>query len=88
MGNVLRRAKIGIYLDERLFVSLMVCHAISQFWLIFQTLFQNDLELVVNMKNWSVFANELNVSVIAICGVSEMTKMTYFLHKKHVFWRL
>ena len=84
----MRRAKIGIYLDERLFVSLMVCHAISQFWLIFQALFQNDLELVVNMKNWSVFANELNVSVIAICDVSEMTKMMYFLHKKYVFWRL
>ena len=76
MGNVLRRAKINVYLDERLVASLMVCHAISQFWLIFQALFQNDLELVVNMKNWSVFANELNVSVIAICGVSEMTKMT------------
>lgn len=76
MGNVLRRAKIGIYLDERLFVSLMVCHAISQFWLIFQALFQNDLELVVNMKNWSVFANELNVSVIAVCVISEMTKKT------------
>ena len=72
----MRRAKIGIYLDERLFVSLMVCHAISQFWLIFQALFQNDLELVVNMKNWSVFANELIVSVIAICGISEMTKKT------------
>ena len=57
-------------------LSLMVCHAISQFRLIFQALFQNDLELVVNMKNWSVFANELNVSVIAICGVSEMTKKT------------
>lgn len=76
MGNVLRRAKIGIYLDERLFVSLMVCHAISQFWLIFQALFQNDLVLVVNMKNWSVFANELNVSVIAICDVFNMTKKT------------
>ena len=76
MGNVLRRAKINVYLDERLVVSLMVCHAISQLWLIFQALFQNDLELVVNMKNWSVFANELNVSVIAICGVSEMTKKT------------
>ena len=76
MGNVLRRAKIGIYLDERLVFSLMVCHAISQFWLIFQALFQNDLELVVNMKNWSVFANELNVSVIAICDVFKMTKKT------------
>lgn len=76
MGNVLRRAKIGIYLDERLFVSLMVCHAISQFWLIFQALFQNDLELVVNMKNWSVFTNGLNVSVIAICDVFKMTKKT------------
>ena len=76
MGNVLRRAKINVYLDERLVVSLMICHAISQFWLIFQALFQNDLELVVNMKNWSVFASELNVSAIAICGVSKMTKKT------------
>ena len=76
MGKVLRRAKINVYLDERLVVSLKVCHAISQFWLTFQALFQNDLELVVNMKNWSVFANGLNVSVIAICGVSEMTKKT------------
>ena len=56
--------------------SLMVCHAISQFWLIFQALFQNDLELVVNMKNWSVFANDLNVSIIAICDVYKMTKKT------------
>ncbi len=56
--------------------SLMVCHAISQFWLIFQALFQNDLELVVNMKNWSVFANDLNVSMIAICDVYKMTKKT------------
>ena len=72
----MRRAKINVYLDERLVVSLMVCHAISQIWLIFQALFQNDLELVVNMKNWSVFANELNVSVIAICDVSEMSKKT------------
>ena len=69
-------------------LSLMVCHAISQFWLIFQALFQNDLELVVNMKNWSVFANELSVSVITICVISKMTKKTWFLHKKHVFWRL
>ena len=76
MGNVLRRAKINVYLDERLVVSLKVCHAISQFWLIFQALFQNDLELVVNMKNWSVFANELNVSVITICVISKMTKKT------------
>lgn len=76
MGNVLRRAKINVYLDERLVVSLMVCHAISQFWLIFQALFQNDLVLVVNMKNWSVFANELNVSVIAIYDVFKMTKKT------------
>lgn len=76
MGNVLRRAKINVYLDERLVVSHKVCHAISQFWLIFQALFQNDLELVVNMKNWSVFANELNVSVIAICDVFKMTKKT------------
>lgn len=76
MGNVLRRAKINVYLDERLVVSLKVCHAISQFWLIFQALFQNDLELVVNMKNWSVFANELNISVIAICDVFKMTKKT------------
>lgn len=76
MGNVLRRAKINVYLDERLVVSLIVCHAISQFWLIFQALFQNDLELVVNMKNWSVFANELNISVIAICDVFKMTKKT------------
>ena len=76
MGNVLRRAKINVYLDERLVVSLKVCHAISQFWLIFQALFQNDLELVVNMKNWSVFANELNVSMIAICDVFKMTKKT------------
>ena len=72
----MRRAKINVYLDERLVVSLMVCHAISQFWLIFQAFFQNDLELVVNMKNWSVFANELNVSVIAICDVFKMTKKT------------
>ena len=72
----MRRAKINVYLDERLVVSLMVCHAISQFWLIFQALFQNDLELVVNMKNWSVFANELNVSVIAIFDVYKMTKKT------------
>lgn len=57
-------------------LSLMVCHAISQFWLIFQALFQNDLELVVNMKNWSVFANDLNVSMIAICIISEMTQKT------------
>ena len=72
----MRRAKINVYLDERLVVSLMVCHAISQIWLIFQALFQNDLELVVNMKNWSVFANELNVSVIAICDAFKMTKKT------------
>ena len=76
MGNVLRRAKINVYLDERLVVSLKVCHAISQFWLIFQALFQNDLELVVNMKNWSVFANELNVSMIAVRVISELTKKT------------
>ena len=72
----MRRANINVYLDERLVVSLMVCHAISQFWLIFQALFQNDLVLVVNMKNGSVFANELNVSVIAICDVFKMTKKT------------
>ena len=72
----MRRAKINVHLDERLVVSIMVCHAISQFWLIFQALFQNDLELVVNMKKWRVFANELNVSVIAICDVYKMTKKT------------
>ena len=76
MGKVLRRAKINVYLDESLVISLMICHAISQFWLIFQAFFQNDLELVVNMKNWSVFANGLNVSTIAICGVSKVTKKT------------
>ena len=54
----------------------LFCLAISQFWLIFQALFQNDLELVVNMKNWSVFANDLNVSMIAICDVYKMTKKT------------
>ena len=72
----MRRAKTNVYLDERLVVSLKVCHAISQFWLIFQALFQNDLVLVVNMKNWSVFANDLNVSMIAICDVYKMTKKT------------
>ena len=35
-----------------------------------------DLELVVNMKNWRGFANELNVSVIAICDAFKMTKKT------------
>ena len=62
--------------------TLVVCHAISQFWFKFQEFFLNILELVENIKKWRVFANELNVSMITIYVVSEMTKKPSFFTQK------